>query len=318
MRVWHNILRTLGAITVWLLVVGHPAGAQTGNDGKPGSVLFYNIYVSNSLNTLASDTLVTITNAAVDRDINVHFYFVDAYTCQVADASLLLTRNQTARFRTSEIDPDIKGYIVAVAVDEEGRPTRHNALLGHVTVKQTLGATAIATHSYELGAVAFAKLNHLAPTLSPDGTTADLVFDGGSSGSSYEPLPAEVAIDSFESPATSDTRLIIYSPKSNFHGEGEFGGRLFILFYDDAENSYSAQVGLVCWLQARLTIIRNITVRIGPGRTGWARITGYRDTERIPLLGSIASADEFVGGHNLHHLSAFPSYTMTIPIFPPR
>jgi len=325
MRIWHNIWKTLVVVTVLWGGLGQSAKAQTANDQKPGSLLFYNIYTSSSTNAAAVNTLISITNTATDAGIAIHFYFVDALTCQVADAILTLTSNQTATFLASEIDPDVNGYIIAVAVDDQGRPTQHNFLIGSLFAKQTLGASTSTTHSYQLSAVAFAKLNNLAPTLSPDGTKGNLIFDGDGSGSSYEQLPAEVAIDSFESPATADTRLIIYSPRSDLFGPDSnpftpstANVRLFIVYFDEAENAFSASVGLACWLQARLTIIRNLAIRIGAGQIGWARMVGYRNNDRIPLLGSVVRASSFSGGHNLHHLSLLPSYTITIPVFPPR
>jgi len=317
MRIWHNILKTLTVLTVLWCALGQSAQAQTGNDQRPGSVLFYNIYTSSSTNPSAVNTQVSITNTSPDTDIHVHLFFVDGFTCQVADSFLFLTRNQTMQFLASDIDPDVKGYIVAVAVNLQGLPTQHNFLIGSLTVKLTLGPTTNTTHSSQLTAVAFVKNNSLAPTVSADGVTADLVFDGNASGSSYEQLPSEVAIDNFESPATADTRLIIYSPKSSFYAGGDTGGRLFIIFYDDQEAGFSAMVGLNCWLQARLTTIRNITTRVTAGHTGWARFTGTRDTTAIPLLGSVIQASDFYGGHNLHHLKAYPSYTITIPVFAP-
>jgi hypothetical protein len=318
MRIWRNILRMLVVIAICWCAITQRAQAQTGNDQRPGSVLFYTIYTSTSTNTAASDTLISITNTSPDTDIDVHLYFVDSFTCQVADALLALTRNQTARFLAGDIDPDVRGYIIAVAVDAQGLPAQHNFLVGSLFIKQQLGAVAGTTHSANLSAIAFAKMNNLTPPLLADGVTAELVFDGGTSASSYEPLPADVALDNIESTATADTRLNIFSPKSNLYGPGDFGGRLFIIYYDDAENAFSALVGMVCWLQARLTIIRNITLHIGAGSTGWARIAGYRNDARIPLLGSVIRAAEFSGGHNLHHLSSFPSYTITVPVFPPR
>ncbi len=318
MKVWHNILKTLAAIIACWCAVTLSAQAQTGSDTKSGSVLFYNIYTSNPINPVASDTLITITNTSPNKDIDVHLYFVDGLTCRVADAFITLTRNQTAGFRVSDMDPGVQGYIMAVAVDRQGVPTQHNYLIGYLRVKQMLGPGANSTHSYQLNAISFSKINNLLPALSPDGITAQMVFDGAATGSSYEQLPAGVAINSFESPATADTRFIIYSPKSDFYGPSDSSGRLFIVFYDDAENPYSASVGLVCWLQARLTIIRNLTVRIAAGRTGWARFLGLRDNNPIPLLGSVAQASGFTGGHNMHHLSTLPTYTITVPVFPPN
>jgi hypothetical protein len=321
----HILIRAFGwpalliaVLLLLLLSLGETAHAQDfGSGAKPGSVLFYNIYTSSSWNTAASDTLVSVTNTSATDDIRVHFFFVDSFSCQVADSFLYLTKSQTTRFLSSDVDPDVRGYMIAVAVDENGIPKQHNYLIGSLKVKQALGPTSSSTHSFDLQAVAFAKLNNQTPALSAEGITTQLIFDGGASASSYEQLPGEVAIDNFESPATADTRMVVYSPTTNLYGPGESGGRLFVIYFDELENPFSAMVGMNCWLQGRLTMIRNLPLRIAAGQTGWARIVGYRNDVRIPLLGSVIRAAELSGGHNLHHLSPFPSFTITLPVFPP-
>ena len=313
---WPTLLQA--AALVLLLVCGQTAAAQDfGSGQKPSSVLFYNIYTSSSWNITASDTQISITNTSDTEDVRVHFFFVDSFSCQVADSFLYLTRSQTSHFLASDVDPDVRGYMVAVAVDENGLPTQHNYLIGTLKVKQALGPTSLSTHSFDLQAVAFRKMTDQLPVLSADGVATELNFDGGTTAASYEQLPGEVAIDNFESPATADTRMIIYSPKTNFYAEGESGGRIFVLYFDELENPYSAMVGMNCWLQGRLTMIRNLPLRIPAGQTGWARMVAYRNDARIPLLGSVIRAAGLSGGHNLHHLTPFPSFTITIPVFPP-
>lgn len=284
---------------------------------KAGSVLFYHIYTSSSYNTAASDTLISISNTSAVADIRIHFFFVDGFSCQVADSFIYLTKSQTARFMTSDVDPDVRGYLIALAVNEDGVPVQHNELIGSLKVKQALGPTSAATHSFDLPAVAFAKINDQAPAQAPDSVTAELLFDGGATGSSYEQLPGEVSIDNFESPSTADTRLIIYSPKTSLYGAGDSGGRIFVLYFDELENPFSASIGMNCWLQGRLTMVRNLSLRIPAGQTGWAKLTGYRNDARIPLLGAVVRAAELSGGHNLHHLNPFPSFRIIVPVFPP-
>ncbi len=48
-----------------------------------------------------------------------------------------------------------------------------------------------------------------------------------------------------------------------------------------------------------------------------ARIAGFRNSNNIPLLGSVVNASDFNGGHNLHLTKFLPSYTITVPVFPP-
>ena len=62
------------------------------------------------------------------RPVNVHLFFVDGTSCGVADAFVCLTANQTATFLMSDIDPGTTGFIVAVAVDQQGCPVNFNQL----------------------------------------------------------------------------------------------------------------------------------------------------------------------------------------------
>ena len=51
MQVWHNIIKTLAVMAVWLCIMGQSASAQNTNDQKAGSILFYHIYTSRTVNT---------------------------------------------------------------------------------------------------------------------------------------------------------------------------------------------------------------------------------------------------------------------------
>ena len=121
--------------------VADPATSEL-SDQKPGSVLIYNIYTSNATSPESQDTRINLTNIDPTRSAIVKLFFVDGASCSVADSFICLTPNQTASFRASDLDPDATGYIVAVAVDNQGCPINFNNLIGDAYVKFSTGHAA--------------------------------------------------------------------------------------------------------------------------------------------------------------------------------
>jgi len=100
---------------------GSAADAALGrgvSENKLGSVLFFNYYTSDALSSQVN-TRINLTNVHPTQDIIVHIFFVDSNTCIIADAFLCLTGNQTTTFLASDLDPNVTGYLVAVAVDSQ-------------------------------------------------------------------------------------------------------------------------------------------------------------------------------------------------------
>jgi len=280
------------------------AFAQGGipHDQKAGSILFFNKYTSSSSNPNAQDTQINITNTSTDQAVDVHLYLVDGSTCGVADASISLTPNQTASFRTSDFDPGVQGYIVAVAT-AGGVPAQLNFLIGDAAIRESDGRQA------NLAAVAVAKIQ---PGLISTGETGDLVFDG----KQYEQLPQVVAVSSFNSQNTDSTNLAIYSPANNFIIGGSGSLTVFALIYDDAEHAFSTSFSVPCYKQfplASLRILTGFSSLVPAGRTGWIRMNASGNR---PLLGAVLNKGPiFNSGHNLHTLSLLNTYTITIPVF---
>ena len=306
------------------------------HDMKLGSVLFYNVYTSDSGNTSQVDTMINITNVDPARPIAVHLFFIDSLTCNIADAFICLTPNQTATFFASEIDPDVTGYIVAVAVDSSGRPVSFNRLAGDALVGTSTG------HRFGLAAVAAARRDgDFASPFNADGFTATMFFNNAQ----YDALPGALVLDSFPSQSagfglsSANTQLYVYSPLPDLSVPDGFIGSLFFLVRDDQENTYSASLPLFCYLSSdkrRITSLRtspNINTIVPPGHTGWAAFYGLGsrrvvrspagDTTtltQVPLMGAVATKiGVFTGGHNLRYATVFnaPGYSITIPIIPP-
>jgi hypothetical protein len=293
------------------------------SDQKAGSLLVYNVYTSGATSGNAENTRINITNTSVTSAAFVHLYFVSA-GCGIADSYICLTATQTASFLTSDVDPGVKGYLVAVAVDGVlGCPVAFNWLIGDEYVKFASG------HAANLGALAFAALyDGRLPGCDANSVTALIAFDGVV-GSGYNRGPAVLAVDNVGSRADgNDTMLIINRLGGNL-GIGNFTlGTLFGLLYDDAENVLSFSITGGCQF---MSSINNNTPRTTPrfetfipaGRTGWLKV--YNQTGAVGMTGAAinfnanaaSSAGAFNGGHNLHHLTLNCNQAYTVPVFPP-
>jgi hypothetical protein len=327
------------------------------SDQKAGSVLIYNFYSSAAAaaGAAADNTRINITNTSTTSAVTAHFFFIDGVTCAVADASICLTAQQTASFLMSDLDPGFRGYIVAVAVDQEtGCPIAFNHLIGDEYVKTVVSAIPYAAN---LAAEAFSALwswdDHdddwkkksppRMPGCDPNSIETLLRFNGiGGTGATagYNRMPRVLALDNIGSLVAGNNTLVIINRTSGSLSIGTFAlGNVFGLVYDDAENVLSFTFFLnACQLRAAITdsfprTVPRFTNFIPQGRTGWAKVWrttaagGGDDTPANPsaILGAMitsnaaAAADPaaFNGGHNLHKLTLSPNGSYLMPIFTP-
>ncbi|MCG3159686.1 MAG: hypothetical protein JMDDDDMK_00701 [Acidobacteria bacterium] len=311
----------------------YPASAEI-SDQKAGSVLVYNLYTSSATGGNTTNSRINITNTNSSYDIAVHLFFVDGNTCSVADSFICLTANQTASFLTSDVDPGVSGYIVAVASDEDGAPVNFNYLIGDEYVKidggfeANLGAEAVAAEA----AYPYISLS--------GGALAALIFGSGA----YNALPRVLADDNIPSRADGNETLLVVNRigGANLAISGNAVGRLFGLLFDDAENAFSWTANVtVCQLRAVISsnfprTVPRVETAISAGRSGWMKFysTSATDLSSIglpaatpaSLLGAAinhngdagANANAFNGGHNLHKLTLNPIDAIIIPVFPPN
>lgn len=302
----------------------YPASSEI-SDQKAGSILVYTIYTSAPAGGNTQNTRINITNTNVTASANVHLFFV-ASDCAIADSYICLTAAQTASFLASDVDPGVRGYIVAVAVNDDGCPTNFNYLIGDEYVKFSTG------HAANLGAEAFAALGVI--PCDPASPTADIVFNGGVNAQGapapgYNKLPRVLAISNFPSRADgNDTMLVVDRIGGNYSTGASTVGTLFGVMYDDGENPFSFSVAGGCQLQGFLSdsfprTTPRLSVVVPAGRSGWMKL--YSQTD-IGLVGSVinfnnsasSQANAFNGGRNLHKLTLTAgAQTITIPVFPP-
>lgn len=297
--------------------LAYPAASEV-SDQKAGSVLFYNIYTSAPAGGATQNARIAITNTNATTGAFVHLFFV-AENCTVADSYICLTQNQTASFLASDVDPGIKGYIVAIATDINGCPTQFNYLIGDEYVKFSSG------HAANLGAEAFAKVSAGSITCAADAADVAMVFNG----TDYNRVPRVLAVSNIMSNLDGNSTMIIVNRVGGWLSTGASStGTLFGILYDDAESAYSFSITGGCQVMNTLSntfprILGSFTGVIGQGRSGWLKL--YNNGTDVGILGASINFNQnagsqpgaFNGGRNMHKLTLSTTNTYTVPVFPP-
>lgn len=298
-----------------------PAASQ-GSDQKAGSVLVFPFYSSIGTNSTRENTRFNLTNSEPTRRVAVHLFFIQDDAAAVADAFVCLTPNQTTSFLASDFDPDIAGYLIAIAVDERtGCPINFNFLIGDEFVKLSSG------HAANLAAIAFAALTGAPPACDGNSVTSEIRFDDVS----YNAVPRVLAVDSILSAVDGNSTLLIVDRIGGNLGTGvSTVGQLFGILYDDEEHAYSFERSttrrqfraILSSADFPRTVPRFTNV-VPAGRTGWMKF--WRDDDG-GIVGAVinfnpnaaASSSAFNQGHNLHHLTLTTNSSFIIPVFPPN
>ncbi len=305
-------------VTICDKVTCQPVGPGIPTDNGC-SVLIYPVYTSSPTNPNSSNTRINLTNTNPNKGTPVHLFFVDGASCSVTDAYVCLTANQTTTFLVSDLDPGTTGYVVAVAVDDNGCPASFNWLLGDEYVKFESG------HFGNLTADCATRLPGAPQSCQVGANSTELRFDGAS----YSLLPRVVAVSNIPDRASgNDTLLTLHRLSGNLATGMDKLNSLFGILYDDAENGYSFNFNPnSCQFRSSLS---NNFPRTAPrfeqvipgGRSGWLKLYSQSD---MPLGGaafnrnanSNANSNAFNGAHNLHTLKQTNAGVMTMPVFPP-
>jgi hypothetical protein len=301
-----------------------PASSEL-SDQKLGSVLVYNYYNSDIRSPLQEDTEFTLTNTQATTGATVHLFFVSTASRRAASTFLTLGPRQTVHLRTSELDPNTTGYLIAVAVDDvTGCPIAFNHLAGvaevrslNLSIDATLPAQAIA-----------AGFSGAVPFCNPGSTSADLQFNGVQ----YNRLPRVLAVDALRSLNEDlNPRLVINRIGGSLKPEDLVPtiGPVRGIVYDDVETGHGF---LTNPLPSQAVLqLSNAFPRLAPpldlvvpaGRSGWIRL--FPTTPDVGVLGAIfhrrphpAMIDAYDGAKNLHALKLTTTVTLTIPVTPPQ
>jgi hypothetical protein len=194
-------------------------------------------------------TVHTVTNSSHMTEIDVHFEFVGAETCERSNRSAKLTPNDTFTFATGAwIAEEVRGYSYAYASCDPGglQPVVFNHLTGAVLVMDGFDGIA-----YSVNAIAFRGHG-----VTREGVTAGLgscelpLTDLNGNGHrdfdamEYDPVPDEILIPRFlGQTAERQSELILIA----MTGGKKFDTQLDFLIYNDNEQVFSRQYEFYCW-----------------------------------------------------------------------
>ena len=294
------------------------------SDQKPGSILVYPYYTSNA--QTKADTRVTLTNLAGTLSplpwvenaalrggtIYAHIFFLNGANCSQADMYVCLTKGASISFNSSTQDPDITGYIVAVAVNEMGRPVSWNALIGNAFV-----STPDVAGNY--GAEAFASSRPAgANTEAGNGDTAALALDG----TIYDRGADQFAVE-IQSPATATGQTIVHaSVDGNISSGGTNSiaqaGTGLVIRGDEKQGSFVNFLSGGCHSTGSIRVDRpRVPTGMGAFVPAGQIATMVYNTNRASVgLLLTPKANAWSGIRGLHKTRTVNS-TLTIPVFMP-
>ncbi|HMV51378.1 MAG TPA: hypothetical protein PLD20_18320 [Blastocatellia bacterium] len=294
------------------------------NDQKPGSVLVFNSYSSGATSGTSQNTRIAITNTNPTEPVFVRFYFA---TDQLGPEAIIstficLAPNQTVAFLTSDFDPGVTGFLIAVAVHPQLEcPVGFNYLTGRADIKFTAGYQA----TLEAQTIA-ALFTGVMPGCQSGTGSATLLFNGSSNG--YDRLPRTLVIDRLFSPAEGNDALLFINRLGG--STSRFTDRIGLLvgtLYDDAGNSFDFTRDIAL-RQYRSSVSALYSSNLGSalpaGRKGWMKFSATQSND-FALFGAVvnlnansqASRTVFSGGQNLRALTFTGGVTLTISMRPP-
>lgn len=284
-----------------------------------GSVLIYPLYSSRIADLAREDSRISLTNLDPTRRAAVHLIFVPDDASTVAEAMVCLRPNQTTSLLASNFDPNVTGYLIAVAVDPQtGCPINFNFLIGDVFVKLSSG------HAANLPAELFAALAERPAVCNAAGATTELKFDGVH----YQAAPRVLAASNLPSaPDGNSTLLVIDWLGGDLTTWAT--GQLFGILFDDLERGSSFEFK-TSGRQRRLTL-SNAFPRTTPrfsniipsGQSGWLKLWPAQSDGGIVGAvinfnsNSLSSSSAFNHGRNLHKLTLAAEVSLTVPLRQP-
>lgn len=306
---------TGGSQTVsFINLKGLTSAATRQSDQKPGSVLFYQRYLSAIGTSNGNNTTISITNTSPTTSGRVRMFFISAADCTSVEQALCLAAQQTATILMSDFDPGTTGYCVAVACDAAGNPTQFNWLIGNAQLRQT---SALNGQFYDTTLSALAVAKKTEGALPATNNVAEMAFND----TIYDSLPTQLAADNIPSQGTNSgnanaTFLSLYRPVSNLAGVGTSASVAFTINNSTGQSTTSTQ-SIGCYTDLRLTSLRlnpTLATILSVGKTGWVRISA---SDSGPLIGAQFNTGQYTSGASLRAVTYSADYRISIPIKAP-
>jgi hypothetical protein len=283
-------------------------------DQKPGSILFFNRYTSNASNPPREDTTINLTNTNPAAGVNVRLFLINGATCEPQKVEVCLAAQQTVSYLMSDLDPGIKGYIVAIAVNQLGEPIQFNWLSGNTVVRQS-AANIGRSFTAMVSAIAIAKRKE-GELKAGQNNEAEMVFDDVV----YDRLPLQNAFDGVPSQANAAnaTTFSFYRPLASLNG-GPTNATVQISGWGTNQLnqvvSSAGSVSTACYgdfpvSQLRLTPTP-IAQLLPAGATAWFAAS---TADAQPLLGVQLNSGLFNSGGNARATSFATDYRIKVPV----
>ncbi len=289
-------------------VLGCPAGPVNVqvSDQKAGSLLVFPYYTSKA--STKADTRMTISNIG-ENVATIHLFFIDGATCAQSDTFLCLTPNASFAFKASEFDAETTGWLLAFAVDQQGRPIQYNGLIGNAFVTD-------GEYVDNYGAESFRANSPLVATIADNRAT--LFFDNNS----YDAVPNQLAVE-IQSPVDAVGQKLVTVglqgdlTQSRMTGAAQVGTGQLINGNEKPFGSFSAWLNGSC--QA-VGLISASTPRVPNGLSGMIP-TGQVGTLRFNLGAGVGvlmtpRTTNWKGIRTLHK-TGLTTTTITIPVVVP-
>ena len=296
-----------------LKLIGVSSASLLG-DQKPGSLLFFNRYTSNASNLLSEDTTINLTNAHPATSVFVRLFLINGATCEPQKMELCLAAQQTVSYQMSDLDPGIKGYVVAVATNQLGEPIQFNWLSGNTIIRQSAANTSRPfTSMVSAIAVAKRKEGELKPGQNNE---AEMIFDDVN----YDRLPLQNAFDGVPSQvnAANATIFAFYRPLPNLGG-GPASATVQITGWGSNQLNQvvtsNGSVSTACYNDFAVSQIRLLPTPVAQllpsGATAWFAASTANSQ---PLLGVQLNSGQFNSGGNARALSYAAEYRIKVPV----
>jgi hypothetical protein len=301
-----------------------PVANPAVSDQKAGSLLVFPYYTSAADGSFSkSDTLIQITNACNGAATSagapnysfLHLFFINGANCSPADTFVCLTPNGSIQIKASDYDPTVTGYLVAVAVDAQGRPTQNNCFIGAAFVRDDQGGV---IGSY--GAEAFWK--HQPGSLAAGATGSAAILLGGD----YDAAPVQFSAQ-VQDPALADEVIVLASLSGDLGtalNSTQQSGVGVLYRADEAPASFQPQLQNRC---LSVTAIESSAIRVVPGNLATFLKDSYgylKFNVTNPAVGLLVSrqgaagqaANRFSGIRTLHKTQVGAGVLLA-PCFPP-
>jgi hypothetical protein len=298
--------------------VGTFADDLSGPSETTGSVLVFPYFTSNLANDW--DTRMTIANTDFYRrdgaatpiltTVYAHVFIIDGQTCSQADQYVCLTPHATISFLASDIDPEVTGYLIVVAVDgNTGNPINQNSLIGDAFVSE-------GRYVGNYGAPAFRAYGN--PGINLDGS-----LNFGDLTNGYDFAPTRYAF-SIQSPVDAPGQRIVTASISGDLTNGILGGAGQTMagsVYNGNERPFGSFVG---FHQGGCQAISVIALGFPRVPTGITKVipAGQVGTMAFPTLPTVGlfmtptGNNKWSGIRGLHK-TRYSNATLVVPIFSP-